>query len=174
MARFVRSHAGLRRILDRHRRNGERIVMANGCFELLHVGHIRYLEAASRLGDILVVAVNTDASVRQLKGRGRPLVDLAERVETLRALRCVDYVTAFGGKTCDALLSTIRPDVHAKGTDYATDTVPERKTVRAYGGKTVIVGDPKRHSVTDLIRRIGSLGVEARGRPVKRRPRRKA
>ena len=156
MGRFVRTHAELKRILDRHRRKRRSIVFANGCFDVLHVGHIRYLKDARRQGHVLVVAVNADASVRRLKGKGRPVVRLSERIEILCALECVDYVTAFSSLTCDRLLRLLRPEVYAKGTDRTVATLPEYETVRAYGGRVVFVGDRKRHSVTALIQGIGS------------------
>ena len=130
------------------------MVLANGCFDLVHVGHIRYLEEAKRLGDILIVAINSDESVRRLKGAGRPLQSEIERAEMLASFQCVDYVVIFGDPTVDNLLDVLRPDVHAKGTDYSEDTVPERETVLSYGGRTAIVGDPKAHSSRDLILQI--------------------
>lgn len=133
------------------RRRGARIVLANGCFDLLHVGHIRYLEAASALGNILVVGINSDEQVRQLKGANRPFMPEHERVEIVAALRFVDLVTIFSEPTVAELIRAIRPDVHAKGTDYTEETVPEREIVREYGGRTAIVGDPKDHSTTALL-----------------------
>ena len=130
------------------------MVLANGCFEVLHVGHLRYLEGAKALGDRLVVAVNGDASVRALKGAGRPFVPADERAELVDALSCVDYVTVFEEPDVRALLRALRPDVHAKGTDYTTETVPEAATVRAVGGQVAITGDPKSHSTRDLIAAI--------------------
>lgn len=142
------------RLAERLRAEGRRIVLANGCFDLLHVGHVRYLDAARRLGDVLFVGVNSDAAVARLKGPGRPLMPAAERVEVLSALRAVDHVVVFDDDTADALIAAIRPDVHAKGTDYTPDSVPERETVRAYGGRVAIVGDPKDHATRDVIGRI--------------------
>lgn len=133
------------------RRSGARIVLANGCFDLLHVGHVRYLEAARALGDLLVVGINSDEQVRRLKGAGRPLVAARERAELIAALRAVDLVTIFDEPTVENLLLALRPDVHAKGTDYTEDTVPEREVVLAYGGRVCIVGDPKNHSTTEII-----------------------
>lgn len=127
---------------------------ANGCFDLLHVGHVRYLEAAKAEADRLIVAINADASVADLKGPGRPIMPARERAELVAALRAVDYVVIFGDRTVDRLLQQLRPDVHCKGTDYTPDTVPERGIVRAYGGRTAIVGDPKDHSTRDLLARI--------------------
>lgn len=133
---------------------GRTIAFANGCFDLLHVGHVRYLEAAAAEADVLVVAINDDASVRRLKGEGRPVLLAQHRAELVAALRAVDYVVIFPEPTVAPLLEALRPDVHCKGTDYTTETVPERETVRAYGGRTAIVGDPKDHSTRDLLARI--------------------
>jgi rfaE bifunctional protein nucleotidyltransferase chain/domain len=133
---------------------GRTIAFANGGFDLLHVGHVRYLQAARAEADVLVVAVNSDASIRGYKGEGRPIVDEAARAELVAALRCVDYVTIFADAKVDRLLTVLRPDVHCKGTDYTVDTVPERDTVRAYGGRIAIVGDPKDHSTRDILRRL--------------------
>src|SRR5688572_8202388 len=135
---------------------GRTIGFANGCFDLLHVGHIRYLEAAAAEADVLVVAVNDDESVRALKGEGRPILVAAHRAELVAALRAVDFVTIFPEPTVAPLLEMLKPDVHCKGTDYTADTVPERETVRAYGGRVAIVGDPKDHSTRDLLSRIRS------------------
>ena len=136
------------------RRSGARVVLANGCFDLLHVGHIRYLEAARAHGELLVVAINSDDQTRRLKGEGRPFTPERERAEMIASLRAVDIVTIFTEPTVEALLLALRPEVHAKGTDYSVDTVPERETVRSYGGRTVIVGDPKHHSSTNMIERV--------------------
>ena len=137
---------------DRHA--GRTIAFANGAFDLLHVGHVRYLQAASREADRLVVAINSDASVRGLKGADRPAMDDAARAELVAALRGVDYVVVFDDADVGRLLRRLRPDVHCKGTDYTADTVPEREVVAAYGGRVAIVGDPKDHSTRDLIARI--------------------
>lgn len=134
------------------RRAGDRITLANGCFDLLHVGHVRYLRAARELGGKLVVAVNSDDSVRTLKGEGRPLMPAGERAEILAALADVDAVVVFAEKDVRAIIREIRPDFHAKGTDYTTESVPERHEVEACGGRVVIVGDPKNHSATEMIR----------------------
>jgi D-glycero-beta-D-manno-heptose 1-phosphate adenylyltransferase len=142
------------RLAERLRAEGKRIVLANGCFDLLHVGHVRYLDAARRLGDVLFVGINSDAAVTRLKGRGRPLMPAVERVELLAALRAVDHVVVFEDDTADALITAVRPDVHAKGTDYTPDSVPERETVRAYGGRVAIVGDQKDHATRDVIGQI--------------------
>ena len=139
---------------DEARRAGRTIAFANGCFDLLHVGHIRYLEAAGEEADLLVVAVNDDESVRGLKGADRPILTAADRAELVAALRCVDYVVIFPEPTVGPLLQALRPDVHCKGTDYTLESVPERDIVRAYGGRTAIVGDPKDHSTRDLLARI--------------------
>jgi rfaE bifunctional protein nucleotidyltransferase chain/domain len=140
----------------RLRSEGRTIAMANGCFDLLHVGHVRYLEAAAEEADVLVVAINDDASVRLLKGEGRPILTAVDRAELVAALRVVDHVLIFSGPTVAPLLTAVRPDVHCKGTDYTVDSVPERETVRGYGGRTAIVGDPKDHSTRNLLARIAS------------------
>ena len=132
------------------RQAGHTIGLANGCFDLLHVGHVRYLQAAAREADRLVVAINDDCSVRQLKGPGRPILTAADRATLVAALRGVDYVVLFGESTVSGVIRAIRPDVHCKGTDYTVESVPERDDVRAYGGRTAIVGDPKDHSTRDL------------------------
>ncbi|HEV2764932.1 MAG TPA: adenylyltransferase/cytidyltransferase family protein [Pyrinomonadaceae bacterium] len=151
------------RVLDRNRliarvaiarRGGARVVFANGCFDLLHVGHIRYLEAARGLGDLLVVGVNSDEQVRAQKGEGRPVVPERERAEVVASLRAVDWVTIFPEPTVEALLLAVRPDIHAKGTDYTEESVPERDVVRSYGGRVMIVGDPKDHSSTEMARKV--------------------
>jgi D-glycero-beta-D-manno-heptose 1-phosphate adenylyltransferase len=134
---------------------GRTIAFANGCFDILHVGHVRYLEAAAQEADILVVAINDDASVKRLKGEGRPILAAEHRAELVAALRSVDFVTVFPESTVTPLLEALHPDVHCKGTDYTVDTVPERETVKAYGGRIAIVGDPKDHSTRDLLARIG-------------------
>jgi rfaE bifunctional protein nucleotidyltransferase chain/domain len=136
------------------RRAGRTIAFANGCFDLLHVGHVRYLRAAAEEADVLVVAINDDESVAALKGPGRPILPAADRAELVAALRGVGYVTVFHEPTVAPLLVALKPDVHCKGTDYTTDTVPERETVRGYGGRVAIVGDPKDHSTRDLLARI--------------------
>ncbi|HTO13315.1 MAG TPA: adenylyltransferase/cytidyltransferase family protein [Candidatus Binatia bacterium] len=138
----------------RLRAEGKRVVLANGVFDLLHVGHVRYLTAARALGDVLFVGVNGDAAVRRLKGPGRPLMPAAERVELLAALRPVDHVVVFDEDTADRLVSLLRPDVHAKGTDYTAASVPEAASVEAVGGRVAIVGDPKAHATRDVIARI--------------------
>ncbi|MDQ3688291.1 MAG: adenylyltransferase/cytidyltransferase family protein [Acidobacteriota bacterium] len=155
------------RILERNRviarvaimrKGGARIVFANGCFDILHVGHVRYLEAARALGDLLVVGINSDAQVRALKGEGRPFMTERERAEVVASIRAVDLVTIFPEPTVAPLLLAIRPDIHAKGTDYTAETVPERDVVRSYGGRIQIVGDPKDHSSTEIARKVISDG----------------
>ena len=151
------------RILERNRliarvaiarKGGARVVFANGCFDLLHVGHVRYLEAARALGDLLVVGVNSDEQVRRLKGEGRPFVPERERAEVIASLRAVDYVTVFHEPTVTELLLALRPDIHAKGTDYTEDSVPERDVIRSFGGRVQIVGDPKDHSSTEMFGKV--------------------
>jgi rfaE bifunctional protein nucleotidyltransferase chain/domain len=144
----------LRELLAEHRGRGDRVVFANGCFDTLHVGHIRYLEGARREGDVLVVAVNTDSSVRALKGSGRPILPESARTDLVAALRAVDYVVLFSEPNVDALLESLRPDVHAKGTDYTTETVPERATAARLGIRVAIVGDPKEHSTRELLESV--------------------
>jgi len=143
----------VRRVAD-ERAAGRTIAFANGCFDLLHVGHVRYLESAAGEADVLVVAINDDQSVRTLKGEGRPILSAADRAELVAALRCVDYVVIFAEPTVGPLLTALKPDVHCKGTDYTVDSVPERDIVVSYGGRTAIVGDPKDHSTRDLLARI--------------------
>ncbi|MBI4552095.1 MAG: adenylyltransferase/cytidyltransferase family protein [Candidatus Latescibacteria bacterium] len=138
----------------RLRAHGQRLVLANGCFDVLHVGHLRYLQAARALGDVLIVGVNSDASVRALKGPGRPVVPEAERAEVVAGLACVDYAFLFADLTVEPALRLLKPDVHAKGTDYTEDTVPERAVVEAYGGRVAIVGDAKTHSSRAMIERM--------------------
>jgi rfaE bifunctional protein nucleotidyltransferase chain/domain len=140
-------------IVERERREGRTMAFANGCFDLLHVGHVRYLQGAAQEADRLIVAVNDD-EVAGGKGPGRPILPAADRAELVAALRGVDYVVIFPEPTVTPLLQLLRPDVHCKGTDYTADTVPERDTVRAYGGRVAIVGDPKDHSTRDLLARL--------------------
>jgi rfaE bifunctional protein nucleotidyltransferase chain/domain len=141
------------------RKNGARVVLANGCFDVIHVGHIRYLEGARSLGDILVVGINSDEQVVLQKGAGRPVLSANERAEIVAALEPVTYVTIFNEPTVEQLLLALKPDVHAKGTDYTTDTVPERDVVRSYGGQVAIVGDPKDHSTSEIIARLGGVNA---------------
>jgi rfaE bifunctional protein nucleotidyltransferase chain/domain len=137
------------------RSTGSRIVLANGCFDVLHLGHIRYLQGARELGDVLVVGVNSDHQVAIQKGDGRPILPAIERAELLAALESVSYVTIFDEPTVEELLLALKPDVHAKGTDYTVDTVPEREVVKSYGGRVAIVGDPKDHSTSEILFRMG-------------------
>jgi D-glycero-beta-D-manno-heptose 1-phosphate adenylyltransferase len=153
-AQKILSRDALRERVDEWRRNGQPIVLANGCFDLLHVGHIRYLHGAKSLGGKLVVAINSDTSVTRLKGAGRPLMPSAERAEIIAALTDVDAVVIFDEPDVRALIREIRPDAQAKGTDYTRESVPERDEVLAYGGRIEIVGDPKDHSTTDFLARL--------------------
>lgn len=137
------------------REAGARIVLANGCFDVIHVGHVRYLAGARELGDVLVVGINSDEQVALQKGAGRPVLPAMERAEIVAALDSVTFVTIFDEATVEELLLALKPDVHAKGTDYTTDTVPERDVVRSYGGQVAIVGDPKDHSTSEIISRLG-------------------
>lgn len=134
---------------------GKRVVLANGCFDVLHVGHVRYLAGARELGDIVIVGINSDEQVALQKGVGRPVLPAIERAEIVAALESVTYVTIFDEPTVEELLLALKPDIHAKGTDYTTDTVPERDVVRSYGGQVAIVGDPKEHSTSAIIARLG-------------------
>jgi len=150
----VVSEQELSEIVHRDRAAGKTIAFANGCFDILHVGHVRYLQGAAAEADRLIVAINDDASVAGLKGKGRPILPAAERAELVAGLRGVDYVVVFSGATVSALLTRARPDVHCKGTDYTVESVPERAVVAAYGGRTAIVGDPKHRATRDLLARI--------------------
>ncbi len=154
MGEVVLDWAALHAILDVHRANGETIVTTNGVFDVLHVGHVRYLQQARNLGDRLVIGINTDNCTARLKGPTRPFVPQDERAELLSALRCVDYVTLFDESTPEALLAAIRPDVHAKGGDYDVESLPETATVRAHGGRVVILPFVEGRSTTDLVHRI--------------------
>src|ERR1700704_186778 len=140
-------------LVQRARRTGARIILANGCFDILHAGHVRYLAGARALGDLLVVGINSDHQVTKLKGPGRPIMPAAERAEIVASLESVDLVTIFNEPTVEALLLALKPDIHAKGTDYTEETVPEREVVRSYGGRVAIVGDPKEHSTSEMISR---------------------
>lgn len=148
----------LRRHCEDARAQGRTIAFANGCFDLLHVGHTRYLQGARAEGDLLVVGVNADASVRKLKGPERPLQNQDDRSLLVAALHCVDWVTVFTEDTVENLLLALRPHVHCKGTDYTSETVPERDVVKSYGGRVAIVGDPKDHNTSDLLKRLGPAG----------------
>ena len=147
-------------VIEAHRAQNHKIVLANGCFDVLHVGHTRYLQGAKALGDVLVVGVNSDASMRRIKDAGRPLTPATARARMVAALQSVDYVTVFDDATVEPLIEVLHPDVHAKGTDYSRETVPEREAVRSYGGEVAIAGDPKDHSTHDLIRRVLERGGE--------------
>jgi rfaE bifunctional protein nucleotidyltransferase chain/domain len=148
------SREGLHAILEEHRRAGRKIVFANGVFDLLHVGHVRYLQAARAEGDLLVIGINSDASTRKLKGDGRPILTERARAALVAALRVVDYVVIFDELDVNSLLRELQPDVHAKGTDYTADTVPERELAAVLGIRVAIVGDPKQHSTRDLLARL--------------------
>jgi rfaE bifunctional protein nucleotidyltransferase chain/domain len=150
----VVSETELVEAIARERAAGRTIAFANGCFDLLHVGHVRYLAGAAAEGDRLIVAVNDDRSVERLKGTGRPILPAADRAELVAALRGVDYVIVFPDENVERLLQLLKPDVHCKGTDYTVDSVPERGVVAGYGGRTAIVGDAKSHATRDLLRRI--------------------
>ena len=145
----------LREAVERDKKAGRRVIFANGCFDILHAGHVRYLRGARSLGDVLIVAVNSDASALRLKGGGRPYTPLEERLEILSALEAVDYLTVFDEDDVSRLLLALKPHVQAKGTDYTIDTVPERETVRSYGGEVAICGDPKDHSSSEIGSRAG-------------------
>ena len=148
------TEAALVEAVARERSQGRTIAFANGCFDLLHVGHVRYLDGAAVEADCLVVAINDDAMVERLKGAGRPILPAADRAELVAALRVVDYVVIFPDATVSRLLTKLKPDVHCKGTDYTVESVPERETVRAYGGRTAIVGDAKDHSTRELLKKL--------------------
>jgi len=156
----ILSRAELIERVARARAEGARIVLANGCFDVLHVGHVRYLAGARELGDVLVVGINSDEQVALQKGAGRPVLPATERAELVAALESVSYVTIFEEPTVTELLLALKPDVHAKGTDYTTETVPERDVVRSYGGQVAIVGDPKNHSTSEIIARLGGTKVD--------------
>jgi rfaE bifunctional protein nucleotidyltransferase chain/domain len=153
-ARIILNYRELATTLEQERARGRTIAVANGCFDLLHVGHVRLIAAARREADVLVVALNADESVRAQKGAGRPMIPLLERAEIVAALDGVHYVTSFAEPTADSLLAALRPDVQIKGTDWTPETVPERQTVGSYGGRIAICGDPKQHSSNALIRKL--------------------
>lgn len=152
----IKSIDELKTIVAKTHAEGGKVVFANGCFDLLHAGHIRYLQSAKGLGDVLILGINSDACVAALKGSGRPLQPEEERAEVLASLDCVDYVLLFDALTVDGILEELKPDIHAKGTDYTEESVPEKETVRAYGGRVAITGDSKDHSTRDLIQTIFS------------------
>ena len=158
MGRIV-SETELEAIVAAERGAGATIGFANGCFDILHVGHVRYLAGAAAEADRLIVAVNDDESVRGLKGEGRPVMPAAARAEMVAAVRGVDFVVLFSERSVDRLLTRLKPDVHCKGTDYTVETVPQRETVRAYGGRIAIVGDPKDHSTRELLARLEKSGT---------------
>jgi len=151
----VVSRQELIKIVAEARAAGLRIVLANGCFDVLHVGHVRYLAGARSEGNLLIVGVNSDEQVRARKGEGRPILAASQRAEIVAALESVNYVTIFDEPTVEELLLALRPDVHAKGTDYTVDTVPEREVVKSYGGRVAIVGDPKDHSTSEILSQMG-------------------
>jgi rfaE bifunctional protein nucleotidyltransferase chain/domain len=153
----LKTLAQLRRIVASEKARGRTVVLANGCFDLFHVGHIRYLRAAKQKGDILVVALNSDASVRRLKGAGRPILPQKERAEILSAFSFVDYVTIFAETSVEGILLALEPAYHVKGSDYSENTVPERDAVKKYGGRIAIVGGPKVKNTSEIIRRISAL-----------------
>ena len=152
------SESALVGAVARDRAAGRTIALANGCFDVLHVGHIRYLQDAAKEADVLVVGVNGDDSVRELKGEGRPVMPASERAEIIAAIDGVDYVTVFDERSPARLLAALKPDVHCKGTDYTPDSAPERDVVRAYGGRVAIVGDPKEHSRSELLKKLPRSG----------------
>jgi rfaE bifunctional protein nucleotidyltransferase chain/domain len=158
MSKFIENHDALAEKVGELKRDGKRIVLANGCFDVLHVGHIRYLHGAKREGDVLLVAVNSDRSIARLEKPNRPVMPEGERVEILESLEMVDYLTLFDEPTVDSLLRKLKPHVHAKGTDYTRESVPERETVLSYGGEIAIVGDPKDHSSSGIIERMRNKG----------------
>jgi len=157
MGQVIKELAELKNIIAKEKAGGKRIVFGNGCFDLLHVGHIRYLKGAKELGDILVVAVNDDSSVTGLGKRKQVVTPALERAEIISAIEGIDYVIIFSDPTVENLLLTLKPDIHAKGTDYTEDNVPEKDIVLSYGGKVAIVGDPKDHSTRDLIKTIKNI-----------------
>ncbi|MBI4831256.1 MAG: adenylyltransferase/cytidyltransferase family protein [Candidatus Lindowbacteria bacterium] len=158
MRKFIKDRDTLGKTVDALKKQGKRIVLANGCFDMLHVGHIRYLYGAKREGDVLVVAVNSDKSMVRLGKPNRPVISEGERIEILDALEMIDYLTLFDEPTVDSVILELKPHVHAKGTDYTKENVPERETVLSYGGEIAIVGDEKRHSSTAIIEKIANSG----------------
>ncbi|MBN1344103.1 MAG: adenylyltransferase/cytidyltransferase family protein [Phycisphaerae bacterium] len=153
-ARIIQDHDELRKAIDAEKAAGKTVVLANGGFDLFHVGHVRYLQAAAEEGDVLLVPINSDGSIRGNKGQDRPRVPLAERMEIVAALGCVDYVTSFDSPTVDGLIEMLRPDVHAKGTDWNMRNLPERETLKRLGIRLAVVGDPKNHSTTEILRQL--------------------
>ena len=161
IARILHRDALTERI-SAQRRNGAKIVFANGCFDVLHAGHVRYLQAARELGDLLIVGINADRQVALLKGEGRPVMGERERAEIVASLEPVDFVTIFDEPTVENLLLALKPDIHAKGTDYTEETVPERDVVRSYGGRVAIAGDPKNHSTSEILDRFKKSAADKR------------
>jgi D-glycero-beta-D-manno-heptose 1-phosphate adenylyltransferase len=157
MGKVIGSLEELKGIVEALKAGGKRVVFGNGCFDIVHVGHVRYLKGARELGDVLIVAVNDDSSVTGLGKRKEVVTPANERAEIISALDCVDYVILFGDATVENLLKTLKPHIHAKGTDYTEDNVPERDIVLSYGGRVAIVGDPKDHSTRDIIKTIKNL-----------------
>jgi rfaE bifunctional protein nucleotidyltransferase chain/domain len=150
----IRERSELITIVETARKHGQRIVFANGCFDVLHVGHVRYLEAAKALGDLLIVGINSDEQTRRLKGEGRPLLPEDQRAEIISSFEVVDFVTVFDEPTVAELLLALKPDIHAKGTDYTEESVPERDVVRSFGGRVAIAGDSKDHSSSEMIEKL--------------------
>jgi rfaE bifunctional protein nucleotidyltransferase chain/domain len=157
MGQIIRELAELKKIIDKEKGQGRKVVFGNGCFDLLHVGHVRYLRGAKALGDVLIVAVNDDSSVTGLGKRKQVVTPARERAEIIAAIEGVDYVILFSEPNVESLLRALQPHIHAKGTDYTEESVPEGEIVRAYGGRVAIVGDPKDHSTRDLIKTIKEL-----------------
>jgi rfaE bifunctional protein nucleotidyltransferase chain/domain len=154
MAQVVLNHDELAKKIDELKKQGKKVIFANGCFDLLHVGHVRYLRGAKALGDVLVLAINSDASVRRLKGPERPLLPLEDRLGVLAAFEMIDYITSFEEDTVSPLLLKLKPNVQVKGTDYTPDSIPEKDTVASFGGSVAVVGDPKDHASKNLIQEI--------------------
>lgn len=144
----------INKIVENLKKHGKKIVLANGCFDILHVGHIRYLREAKKLGDCLIVGVNSDESVKNIKDTNRPIISLEERIKILNEIECIDYLIVILEDTADEIIRIIKPDIHAKGTDYTLNNVPEKDVVASYGGKVAIVGDPKSHSTKSIIEKI--------------------
>ncbi len=146
----------LTRIIQEHKKRGQKVVLANGCFDLIHVGHIRYLKESKKKGDILVLALNSDSSIRKLKGEGRPILNQKERADIASSFYFIDYITFFDEPNVEKVLLALKPDIHAKGSDYTEETVPEKETVKGYGGTIAITGGPKIKSTSQLIKEIAS------------------
>jgi len=147
----------LKQIIQDEKKKGNTIVLANGCFDLIHVGHIRYLKGSRKTGDILVVALNSDSSIRKIKGKGRPILSESERIEILSSFSCVDYITTFDETNVEKVLLALKPNIHAKGSDYTKESVPEKETVLSYGGKIAITGGPKVRSTSDILKAITEI-----------------